>query len=117
MHLKPDFTNTFNPITPVQPYLQKYFSFFFSEIDDILQPSCLHRRGVSRSSRTWEVGCGGREGLAACHVQADERDSCGRRNRVVLIPRRWYQVCDEASLRADDGGQKARRTKEIAYKP
>jgi hypothetical protein len=28
-------------------------------------------------------------GLAACLVQADERDSCGRRNRVVLTPRRW----------------------------
>ena len=32
----------------------------------------------------------------------------GRRNRVVLAPRRWRQVGDDASHHADDGGKKAR---------
>jgi hypothetical protein len=34
--------------------------------------------------------------------------SCGRRSRVVLTPRRWRQVGDDASHHADDGGKKAR---------
>jgi len=44
---------------------QKIFLFHFSEIHDCLRPSRLHRRGVSRSSRTLEVGCGGREDVSA----------------------------------------------------
>ena len=33
---------------------------------------------------------------------------CGRRSRVVLTPRRWRQVGDDASHHADDGGKQAR---------
>jgi hypothetical protein len=32
----------------------------------------------------------------------------GRRRRVVLTPRRWRQVGDDASHHADDGGKQAR---------
>jgi hypothetical protein len=42
-------------------------------------------------------------------------DGCGlhgRRSRVVLTPRRWCQRRDDASHRTEDGGQKARRTRE-----
>ncbi len=38
----------------------------------------------------------------------------GRRNRAVPIPRRWDQP---PGLTRGDGGQKARRTGEITYKP
>jgi hypothetical protein len=41
----------------------------------------------------------------------------GRRSRVVLIPRRWNQVRERAMRAAGDGGQQARRTEEITYKP
>jgi hypothetical protein len=44
------------------------------------------RRGVSRSSRTWEAGCDG------CVGARDEALRCIRQNRVVLTPRRWRQV-------------------------
>jgi len=45
---------------------------------------------------------------------ADERIIGGRRSRVVLIARRWYQVIDNASHCAGDGGKKARLTRESA---
>src|ERR1700738_5175991 len=34
--------------------------------------------------------------------------ACGRRRRVVLTPRRWRQVGDDASHHADGGGKQAR---------
>ena len=50
-------------------------------------------RGASRSSRFVGAGCGGRE------LRARRTRCCGRRSRVVLIPRRWDQVCKD-DLRA-----------------
>ena len=47
---------------------QKFFFLFFGNYGPIAS-SCFHRRGVSRSSRTLEAGCGGRAG-------------CGRRPRL-----------------------------------
>jgi hypothetical protein len=44
-----------------QARLAKTFLFRFSELHDYPLPSRLRRRGVSRSSRTLEAGCGGRE--------------------------------------------------------
>jgi hypothetical protein len=41
---------------------RKIFYFRFSEKYDYPLPSRLHKRGVSRSSRTLEAGCGGCEG-------------------------------------------------------
>jgi hypothetical protein len=49
------------------------------------------KRGVSRSSRTLGAGCDGRKSPGAI-LCADERRFCGRRSRVVLMPRRWHQV-------------------------
>jgi hypothetical protein len=43
--------------------------------------------------------------------------SCGRRSRVVLTPRRWRQVGDDASHHADDGGKKARSPGRARNKP
>jgi hypothetical protein len=43
----------------------------------------LTKRGASRSSRTLGAGCDGRD------IAADECWCRGRRNRVVLAPRRW----------------------------
>jgi hypothetical protein len=62
--------------------------FRLSEAYDCIPASRLHRRGVSRSSRTWEAGCGGRE--AAQRASARGRKLLrGRSSRVVPIPRRW----------------------------
>jgi hypothetical protein len=47
----------------------------------------------------------------------DERSRRGRRSRSVLIPRRWYQVGQDASHRADDGGNKARSPGRLRRKP
>jgi hypothetical protein len=49
-------------------------------------PVPFRTRGVSRSSRTLDAGCGGRRGAI------DEQRQSGRRSRVVLTPRRWCQV-------------------------
>jgi hypothetical protein len=38
--------------------------------------------------------------------RVDERRHGGRRSRVVLTPRRWRQLGDEAALHAGDGGKK-----------
>jgi hypothetical protein len=65
------------------------------------------KRGASRSSRTLEAGCDGRK-VSKRDLRADERSLCGRRSRMVLAPRRWRQVGDDASHHADDGGKKAR---------
>ena len=41
---------------------------------------------------------------------------CGRRSRVVLMPRRWHQVCGTQFPR-NDGGKKARSPGRARYKP
>ena len=48
------------------------------------------------------TGCGGR-GSAD-----NERRGCGRRNRVVLMPRRWHHVLEKLTLLGSNGGKKAR---------
>src|ERR1700730_3874964 len=49
----------------------------------VFAPSCPHKRGGSRSSRTLR-----RDAVDAL-VARDERRQRGRRSRVVLAPRRW----------------------------
>ncbi len=49
------------------------------------------RRGVSRSSRTWEAGSGGRSRMCSA-LCAGRHISSVRRNRAVPIPRRWDQA-------------------------
>jgi hypothetical protein len=65
-----------------------------------------HRRGASRSSRTLGAGCDGR---AWC---TDECARRGRRSRVVLAPRRWREVGDNAPHCAGDGDNKPDRRRE-----
>jgi hypothetical protein len=45
----------------------------------------------------------------------DEQRGCGRRSRVVLMPRRWHQVGGSDSI--NDGGKKARSPGRARYKP
>jgi hypothetical protein len=67
--------------------LFKNFFFHFSEICAYLRASRSLRRGASANRHErW-----GRDAMDAEAVQ-DERGRCGRRNRVVLISRRWDQV-------------------------
>ena len=60
-------------------------------------------RGAFRDRHGREVGM--RWTRAAPKTRALIR---GRRSRVVLTPRRWRQVRDDASHHTDDGGKKAR---------
>jgi hypothetical protein len=76
-----------------------------------IRASRLLSRGVSRSSRTWAAGCGGR-GRAI-----DEQRQRGRRSRVVLMPRCWRQVRDDASHHTGDGDNKARSPGRARRKP
>jgi len=81
------------------------------------RPSRAHKRGVSRSSRTWGAGCGGRDGIGARFERADERCYCVRRSRVVLTPRRWCQVSRKLTLLGNDGDNKARSPGRVRNKP
>jgi hypothetical protein len=47
----------------------------------------------------------------------DEGAGGGRRSRVVLTPRRWRQVGDDASHYTDDGDKKARSPERARRKP
>jgi len=80
-----------NLIPPVQPLLQKYFSSPTGRSSNRGLPSRTCQRGVSRSSRTLGGGCGGRG-----HVKRRMTLIRVRRSRVVLIPRRWNQIGDDA---------------------
>jgi hypothetical protein len=87
---------------PVQPACEKYSASTAAKITFIDGPSRSTRRGGSRSSRTrsgmrWTQGC------ARTNAQ-----TCGRRSRVVLTPRRWRQVVTMLTHRTGDGGKKAR---------
>ena len=77
----------------------------------LIPPSRLEQRGASRSSRTLV-----RDAMDAAATQ-DERRCGGRRSRVVLMPRRWHQVGDDASHHAGDGGKKARSPGRARRKP
>jgi len=67
----------------VKTLSQKYSPSIFPKFMVILSPSRLHWRGVSRSSRTLEAGCGGR-GEAQRAWARRRTHPCGRPSRVVL---------------------------------
>jgi hypothetical protein len=114
----PIFPNHPNPITPVQPRSQKYSSSIFPKFVFLSLPSCFPWRGGSRSSRTLEAGCGGREAVQRAYARR-RKQLHGRRRRVVLISRRWDQALSETSFASGDGGYKARYTgeHEVSRKP
>jgi hypothetical protein len=64
------------------PSRKNIYLAFFRKSEVWFTPSRAHLRGVSRSSRTWSAGCGGRAG------SLDEGRWRVRRNRVVLASRR-----------------------------
>ena len=70
--------------------LAKIFLFSFDPNHFYIQPSRPSQRGVSRSSRT--LGWDAMDADACATKRADR----GRRSRVVLMPRRWHQVREDA---------------------
>jgi hypothetical protein len=97
----PNFPLQSQPDHPCPVLRSKIILFHFSEIHVSLCASCFPWRGGSRSSRTLEAGCGGREGAARL-MRADESSFMDEQKRVVLIPRRWDQVLRDVSQ--GDGG-------------
>jgi hypothetical protein len=84
-------------------YLAKIL-LFTSDPNHIYISSCpALTRGRIAIVTDVEAGCDGR-GLR----QKTNDVARGRRSRVVLTPRRWRQVSDDASHHAGDGGKKAR---------
>jgi len=94
----------------VQSRLQKYFASPSGRNSFIDSPSCPHKRGASRSSRTLGAGCDGRDGGALTR-----RRRRGRRSRVVLTPRRWRQVSGDNAT--GDGDKQARSPGRARRKP
>jgi len=72
----------------VKPCQERYFSLSEAQIRRRVRLSRGSHRGALRDRHeTWR---GGRWTLVA---STDERGQGGRRNRVVLVPRRWDQAC------------------------
>ncbi len=92
---------------PVPP--AKIFHSRFTQITFTIRPVPPHMRGGSRSSRT-------RGGMRWTRTTLLTRAcACGRRSRVVLMPRRWHQVGGGNSV--NDGGKKARSPGRARRKP
>jgi hypothetical protein len=89
----------------------KIFCFPFFRKCDLLPASRLHRRGASRSSRTWEAGCDGRDGAARRAASMRTAKSRGP-GASTLAP------SPQGDL-AGDGGKTARspRRARISRKP
>jgi hypothetical protein len=103
------FVCDFNLIWAVQPQPQRYFYLRKSEYMEYIAHPVLGKRGV-RVVTNVELGMRWTRAMST-----DERQSFGRRSRVVPIPRRWDQALrDELQ---GDGGYQARYTREITYKP
>jgi hypothetical protein len=79
-----------------------------------LPPSRSHKRGVSRSSRTWGAGCGGRGSVR--RANASWTKDAAAYGEVV-----WSWRPDAgvklAEVSADDGGKKARSPGRARKKP
>jgi hypothetical protein len=90
--------------------LQKIFRFSPDPNHPHIPAVSSHLRGGSRSSRT-------RGGMRWTRRAPDESAGRGRRSRVVLTPRCWCQVGDDASHHTDDGGKKARSPRRARNKP
>ncbi|MGA2056858.1 MAG: hypothetical protein ABSG88_16280 [Bradyrhizobium sp.] len=71
------------------------------------RPFRTDKWGVGRRHERW-AGCGGRG------VSRDERRLCGRRSRVVLMPRRWHQPVDDADASRRGWWQESPITRESA---
>jgi hypothetical protein len=96
----------------VQPYLQKYCC-------SRLPPNQLYipgRPGPFRGAYRDRHERWVRDAMDAA-ARKTKRACSGRRSRVVLTPRRWRQVGDDASHHAGDGDNKARSPGRARRKP
>jgi hypothetical protein len=84
MRANANFANRFKLISVVQSPHAKYIASLATLIDGFITLSRLKKRGVRAIVTTREVGL--RWTQMRCK---DEQRFCGRRNRVVLAPRRW----------------------------
>src|SRR5690348_4923026 len=60
---KTNFTRPFKPVRPIHPLTRKNFACTVGQISGPSSAVLLHKRGVSRSSRTLAAGCDGRLGF------------------------------------------------------
>ena len=60
---KTNFTRPFKPVRSIHPLTRKNFACAVGQISGPSSPVLLHKRGVSRSSRTLAAGCDGRVGF------------------------------------------------------
>jgi hypothetical protein len=100
-----------NAIPLVQPLPKKFFVSRPTQIKLTSQAIPHPLRGAYASSRTLGAECDGRGCVEG------RTTSRGRRRRVVLMPRRWHQVGDDALHRAGDGDKKARSPERARKKP
>jgi hypothetical protein len=98
----------FKLICRVQSCLKKYSAGAVGQISGTGSRVLSHRGALAN------VINAGRDAVDA-EALLDEQHGCGRRNRVVLMPRRWHQVGGSDSI--NDGGKKARSPGRARYKP
>jgi hypothetical protein len=93
--------------------------FCFSSEANQLPLSCrpVPKEGTSAVVTNVGAGCGGRDRAVARLCAWTNGAGRVRRSRVVLTPRRWRQVGDDASHHADEGGKKARSPGRARRKP
>src|SRR5262249_29006304 len=72
-----NFANAFKLIWVVQSLARKYSALLLHQFSGISLRPALHRRGVSRSSRTLGAGCDGRVGVARRAMSMRTAKSCG----------------------------------------
>jgi hypothetical protein len=112
---KTNFSRTFNPIAPLPPSRPK-FIFLFIRKHDLIRASRLEKRGV-RVVTIRECGERWPREIASVRKGADER--CRADGQVVWFwhPDAGVKLATMLAHRADDGGQKARRTRESTKQP
>src|SRR6185437_7648389 len=88
---KPDFSNRINAESTVQSWPRKYSALPVGKSS--LQARAIPHPGRGALAIVTDVGCGMRWTLWR---RVDERRKSGRRSRVVLTPRRWRHVGDDA---------------------
>jgi hypothetical protein len=99
---KSNFRNAINAESTVQPGCEKYFASSVGQINPTASPVSPERGTLAIVTNV------GRDAVDVV-VPEDERRESGRRSRVVLTPRRWRQVGEDAfAIHAGDGDNKAR---------
>jgi hypothetical protein len=94
---------------------QKHSTSRLTQISSLFPPSRPERGALHDRHGRWRDAVDA--AASGAPMARDERRCSGRRSRVVLTPRRWRQVGDDASHNADDGGKKARSPGRARYKP